>query len=452
MIVMKFGGTSVADARAITALGTAVTHAVADRPLVVVSALAGVTDTLLRLAQAAEQGDAEATAQGCEALRARHTALASDLGVVDLVARPLGVQLDALQATLADVPASASIGSRDAWRDAVVGTGELLSSVVVSAALEQRGLRTMWVDARTVVRTDARHGAAIPDQVAIRALAALRLAPLLAAGHLPVTQGFIGATITGVPTVLGRGGSDFSAALLGAALDATRVEIWTDVSGLMTADPRIVPEALVLGEATYDESAELAAFGAKVLHPATQLPLVEADIPIVIRNTFAPDAPGTRIIAETDDDATRPVRSISFKRGIAVMQVRAARMLGAFGFLRQIFEVFERHEIVVDVLATSEVSVSLTVDPSPRLEAVMRDLASIGEVTLRDGRGVVAVVGRGIRDTPGIAARVYQAIADVNVEMISLGASASNLTFIVREEDGPRVVRALHRAFFGVPT
>lgn len=448
MIVMKFGGTSVADARAITALGTAVAHARREQPLVVVSALSGVTDTLLRLAQAAEQGDAAATASGCDALQARHVAVATDLGVASALGEPLREQLEALERILAAVPSV----ERDAWRDAVVGMGEILSSIVVAAALDARGLPATWFDARRVVRTDARHGAAIPDQAAIRRLAAAHLAPLLAAGALPVTQGFIGATEDGVATVLGRGGSDFSAALLGAALGAERVEIWTDVSGLMTADPRIVPEALVLAEATYDESAELAAFGAKVLHPATQLPLVEAGIPIVIRNTFAPEAPGTRIIAETEYDASVPIRSISSKRGIAVMQVRAARMLGAFGFLRRIFEVFERHEIVVDVLATSEVSVSLTVDPSPRLAAVMHDLAPIGEVTLRESRCIVAVVGRGIRDTPGIAARVYQAIADVNVEMISLGASASNLTFIVREEDGPRVVRALHRTFFGVPS
>ena len=448
MIVMKFGGTSVADARAITALGTAVANAADQRPLVVVSALSGVTDTLLRLSRAAAQGDAAAVTSGGEALRARHLAVATDLGIAEQVAGPLCAQLDALSAILGAVPAE----DQDGWQDAVVGVGELLSSVVVAAALQKRGLPATWIDARRVVRTDARHGAAIPDQAAIRTLAHAQLAPLLASGALPVTQGFIGATAAGAATVLGRGGSDFSAALLGAALEAERVEIWTDVSGLMTADPRIVPEALVLAEATYDESAELAAFGAKVLHPATQLPLVEAGIPIVIRNTFAPEAPGTRIIAETEYDATVPIRSISSKRGIAVMQLRAARMLGAFGFLRQIFEVFERHEIVVDVLATSEVSVSLTVDPSPRLEAVMRDLAPIGEVTLREGRSIVAVVGRGIRDTPGIAARVYQAIADVNVEMISLGASASNLTFIVREEDGPRVVRALHRAFFEVPT
>ena len=258
----------------------------------------------------------------------------------------------------------------------------------------------------------------------------------------------MGRAADGRPTTLGRGGSDFSAALLGAALAAERVEIWTDVDGLMSADPRIVPEARLLAHASYDEAAELAAFGAKVLHPATQLPLVEAEIPIVIRNTFAPEHPGTWIRSGDSEVGESPIRSISFKPGVTVVQIRAPRMLGAYGFLRRIFEVFECHQIVVDVLATSEVSVSLTIDDASRLPAVVIDLAAVGEVVVRPGRGVIAVVGRGIRETPGIAARVYGAIADVTVEMISQGASASNLTFIVQEQDGPAVVRALHRTFF----
>jgi len=447
MIVMKFGGTSVADATAISALVSAVADARADHPLVVVSAMSGVTDTLVAITAAMLHGDHLAVSAAREALRDRHLEVASDLGVTELVHADLEEHLQRLGTLVADRRELTAAG-----RDAILGTGELLSSCLVTAALAGRGMPALWCDARRVIRTDARFGAAIPDQAAIRRLAAREMRPHIDAGALLVTQGFIGATATGEPTVLGRGGSDFTAALLGAALDAERVEIWTDVSGLMTADPRIVPDAHVLAEATYDEAAELAAFGAKVLHPATQLPLVEAGIPIVIRNTFAREAPGTRIAAETATSAPQSVRSISIKRGVTVLQVRAARMLGAFGFLRRIFEVFERHEIVVDVLATSEVSVSLTVDPSPRLEQVVRDLAELGEVTLREHRAVIAVVGGAIRDTPGIAARVYQAIADVNVEMTSQGASTSNLTFIVREEEGPRVVRALHATFFGGPT
>jgi aspartate kinase len=266
-----------------------------------------------------------------------------------------------------------------------------------------------------------------------------------------VTQGFIGATAEGTPTTLGRGGSDYTAALLGAALGARRVEIWTDVNGLMTADPRIVPSARTLRAASYEEAAELATFGAKVLHPATAQPLVRAGIPIVVLNSTCPDDPGTIIepSAELERLGDSPVRSISWKRGITVVNVRAPRMLGAHGFLRAMFETFERHEVVVDVLASGEVSVSLTVEDRTRLDAVVRDLSELGEVWIETGRAIIAVVGIGMRTTPGIAARLFRAVQPANVEVISQGASAINVTFVVREEDGPDVVRRLHQEFFG---
>jgi aspartate kinase len=289
----------------------------------------------------------------------------------------------------------------------------------------------------------------VPDL--IRSRAEEELAPLLAAGRIPVTQGFIGATASGVPTTLGRGGSDFTASLLGAALDATRVEIWTDVDGLMTADPRLVPSARTLASATYEEAAALATFAAKVLHAATQLPLSSAGIPIVILNSMYPDRPGTVIGAPPSTTATpdEPIRSISCRHGTVVINVRAARMLGAFGFLRQLFEVFERHEVVVDVLASSEVSVSLTIQDVARLPALAHDLASLGEVSVEEDRAIVALVGQGIKPTGGPARRVFGAVNPTNVEMISMGASAINLTFVVRGDEGPGVVRRLHREFFG---
>jgi aspartate kinase len=275
--------------------------------------------------------------------------------------------------------------------------------------------------------------------------------PLVESGRVAVKQGFNGATAHRAPTTQGRGGSDFTAALLGAALGAERVEIWTDVNGLMTADPRIVPSARTLRAASYEEAAELATFGARVLHPATAQPLVRAGIPIVVLNSTRPDEPGTRIepsaVLERLGDS--PVRSISWKRGITVVNVRAPRMLGTYGFLRAMFEVFERHEVVVDVLASGEVSVSLTIEDRSRLEPLVRDLGELGEVWIEDQRAIVAVVGIGIRSTPGLAKRVFGAVQPANVEVISQGASAINMTFVVREEDGPGVVRRLHQEFFG---
>jgi aspartate kinase len=299
--------------------------------------------------------------------------------------------------------------------------------------------------------TDDRFGRATPYTQVLNTHARECLGPLLDGGRVPVTQGFIGATPDGVPTTLGRGGSDFTAALLGAALGAARVEIWTDVDGLMTADPRIVPGARTLRVASYEEAAELATFGARVLHPATAMPLVRAGIPIVVLNSRQPERPGTTVApsAELDRLGDSPIRSISWKRGITVINVRAPRMLGAYGFLRAMFEVFERHEVVVDVLASGEVSVSLTVEDRSRLDAVVRELSELGEVWVEDRRAIVAVVGIGLRHTPGLAARLFGAVQPANVEVISQGASAINMTFVVREEDGPDVVRRLHAEFFG---
>jgi aspartate kinase len=250
---------------------------------------------------------------------------------------------------------------------------------------------------------------------------------------------------------LGRGGSDFTAALLGAALEAKRVEIWTDVDGLMTADPRIVPSARTLTAASYEEAAELATFGAKILHPATALPLVRAGIPIVILNSKRPDRTGTTIEPEAviEQVGDSPIRSISWKQGITVINIRAPRMLGAYGFLRALFEIFERHETVVDVLASGEVSISLTIEDRSRLNQLVRDLGELGQVWIEEHRAIIAVVGIGLRNTPGLAGRVFNAVWPANVEVISQGSSSINMTFVVREQDGPDVVRRLHREFFG---
>ena len=448
MIVCKFGGTSVADAAAIGRLVNIVRSRAGERPVIVVSALAGVTDALLGLAPLARQGDRTALADAMAALGIRHESTARELAcgaaVIDAVRDELLGCRVALESALGRPLRAAEL-------DGLAGAGELCSSRLVAAALEAAGLPATWVDVRSIMITDDRFGRATPDMEVLAARVRDCLAPLLAAGRIPVTQGFIGATADGLPTTLGRGGSDFTAALLGAALPATRVEIWTDVNGLMTADPRIVPSARTLRAASYEEAAELATFGAKVLHPATAMPLVRAGIPIVVLNSTRPAERGTTIepSAELERLGDSPIRSISWKRGITVINVRAPRMLGAYGFLRTMFEVFERHEVVVDVLASGEVSVSLTVEDRSRLEPVVRELGELGEVWVEERRAIVAVVGVGLRHTPGLASRIFRAVAPANVEVISQGASAINMTFVVREEDGPGVVQRLHAEFFG---
>ncbi|MEP7175526.1 MAG: lysine-sensitive aspartokinase 3 [Gemmatimonadales bacterium] len=448
MIVAKFGGTSVADAAAIRRLIAIVRSRARDQPVIVLSALAGITDGLLALVPLVPAGNADALDAAIGALVDRHAATARDLlgaeAAVPVIADDAGALRRELGPALGRMLRAAEV-------DALAGRGELWSSRLIAAALEGAGLAATWVDIRPIMVTDDRFGRASPSMPAFTARARECLGPLVEAGRVPVTQGFIGATADGIPTTLGRGGSDFTAALLGAVLEVTRVEIWTDVNGLMTADPRIVPSARTLRAASYEEAAELATFGAKVLHPATAQPLVRAGIPIVVLNSTRPDDPGTTIepSAELERLGDSPVRSISWKRGITVVNVRAPRMLGTFGFLRAMFEVFERHEVVVDVLASSEVSVSLTVEDRTRLDAVVRDLNELGEAWVEDHRAIVAVVGIGIRTTPGLAARLFRAVQPANVEVISQGASAINMTFVVREQDGPDVVRRLHREFFG---
>jgi aspartate kinase len=448
MIVCKFGGTSVADAPAIIRLLEIVRARVPERPVIVVSALARVTDALLNLARRAGVADEAELEARVSTLVERH----------EQVARELPGGAAALDAIAADAVAlRQELGcvrrrmATPAELDAIAGRGELWSSRLVAAALAGARLDAAWVDIRPLMVTDDRFTRAMPYIQVLNTRARECLRPLIDAGSIPVTQGFIGATATGVPTTLGRGGSDFTAALLGAALAASRVEIWTDVNGLMTADPRIVPTARTLAAASYEEAAELATFGARILHPATALPLVRARIPIVILNSTDPKRPGTTIEPEAQLERVgdSPIRSISWKQGITVINIRAPRMLGAYGFLRALFEVFERHETVVDVLASGEVSISLTIEDRSRLDPLVRDLGDLGEVWIEERRAIVAIVGIGLRNTPGLAARVFNAVWPANVEIISQGASAINMTFVVREEDGPDVVRRLHREFFG---
>ena len=446
MIVAKFGGTSVADAAAVSRLIHIVRDREGDHPVIVVSALAKVTDTLLALAHQIESDDG---GDGIiAALLERHEQIAAALPG----AAPAMEDIHADAAELRrELRARLNRATSPAELDAIAGRGELWSSRLVAGALVGAGLDAAWVDIRPIMITDGRFTRAMPYIQVVNKRARDCLRPLAEQGKIPVTQGFIGATATGVPTTLGRGGSDFTAALLGAALDAKRVEIWTDVDGLMTADPRIVPSARTLRAASYEEAAELATFGAKILHPATALPLVRAGIPIVILNSKRPLGTGTTVGPESvvERVGDSPIRSISWKQGITVINIRAPRMLGAYGFLRTLFEIFERHETVVDVLASGEVSVSLTIEDRSRLDPLVRDLADLGEVWIEEHRAIVAVVGIGLRNTPGLAARVFNAVWPANVEVISQGSSSINMTFVVREEDGPDVVRRLHREFFG---
>jgi diaminopimelate decarboxylase/aspartate kinase len=453
MIVCKFGGTSVADAAAQRRVAGIVSGRAADGVLVVVSALAGVSDALIGAIEEAAAGRGDGGAGVLEEAAARHAAVLKELSPPPRVAREVEAELRALLAGLRSLRDGVSLlGDASPWvRARFVGFGELLASRLVTAALEAAGIPATWLDAREVVVTAGEEPERDrPSPSGIAAAVEARWRERLGPGRVAVTQGFIAAAPDGRPTLLGRGGSDYSASLLGAALGARRIEIWTDVDGVLTANPRVVAEARRVRVLSFDEASELAYFGARVLHPATILPAVEREIPVVVLNARRPGGEGTTILGRGLQPAGDRwvVKSIADKRGITLVHVTSTRMLMAHGFLARIFEVFERERTAVDMLATSEVSVSLTVDDASRLPAVREALSRFARVEVENGLAVVCLVGEGMRGTTGVAAEVFRAIRFAKPRLITQGASAINLGLVVSEQEADRVVRALHDVFF----
>jgi aspartate kinase len=448
MIVMKFGGTSVQDAKAIERAAAIVKGRLAQKPVVVVSAMAKVTDQLLAMARAAGAGDRKTALKLCRTLQERHYNTAGELLGTALFTEfhgDLGADFENLEELLRGISAVGELTPRTT--DYVAAFGEMLSSKIVTAAFAGMGLASALVDSRDCIVTDSTHMRAAPLFEETNARLQSRVAPLLAAGKVPVMGGFIGSTKAGITTTIGRGGSDYSAAIVGAGLGAERIEIWTDVDGMLTTDPNLCAEARRIKVISFDEAAELAYFGAKVLHPATVLPAVQKNIPVYVLNSSNPACEGTRISARAPR-CRNSFKAIAVKKRITIVDVAAPRMQLAHGFLRGIFEVFDRHRVAVDVVSTSEVSVSLTVDSTESIPALAADLAKLADVKYEGRKAIICLVGENLRETPGIAARVFGELADVKIRMISQGASEINLTFVIEEDAVLDVVRRLHKAFF----
>src|SRR5712671_5004586 len=448
MIVMKFGGTSVGDAKAIDRVSSIVQGRLTQRPVVVVSAMSKVTDTLLTMARAAGAGERKAALKLCRSLQERHYNTASELLGTALFTQfhaELGADFEALDELLRGISAVGELTPRTT--DHVAAFGEVLSSKIVAAAFSARGLNGSHVDSRDILVTDSNYMQAVPQYDETNKRLKTKVQPLLDERQVPVMGGFIGASRAGITTTIGRGGSDFSAAIVGAGLGAERIEIWTDVDGMMTTDPNACPDARRIKVIGFDEAAELAYFGAKVLHPATVLPAIQKNIPVYILNSRNPDCEGTRITARAPR-CRNFFKAIAVKKRITIVDVAAPRMQLAHGFLSSIFAAFERHRVAVDVVSTSEVSVSLTVDSNESIPPLAADLAKLADVKYEGRKAIVCLVGENLRDTPGIAARVFGELADVKIRMISQGASEINLTFVIDEDAVPEVVRRLHRTFF----
>jgi aspartate kinase len=458
MVVMKFGGTSVADQNAIERLISIVrAQRQADAqqeggdargPIVVVSALAKVTDRLLGIAANAGAGDLEGAHTNLRELRHRHTVVSKVISdsvqrahVVEFIDR----EFDELERIVQALAVLREVSPR--WLDAIAASGEILSSRIVAAALTADGLLSSWVDARRTVVTDGEFMTAAPLFAETTASLMAHVDPQLAAGRIPVMGGFVGATTEGVTTTLGRGGSDYSAAIIGACLEAGEIQIWTDVDGMLTADPRIVSDPFVVPHLSFAEASELAYFGAKVLHPATIQPAVSRNIPVRILNSHRPHARGTLITSHRPVSA-RPLTAIASKTGVSVVSITSTRMLMAHGYLRRLFEVFERWKTAVDVVTTSEVTVSVTIDDRRRLPPILEALSQFAEVETEHDMAIVCVVGEALQTDPQLIGRVLQGVGEIPIRLVSQAAARSNVTFVIRESDLPDALGRLHQQFF----
>jgi aspartate kinase len=453
IVVMKFGGTSVENAAAIARTAEIVESRRARglTPVVVVSAMAKVTDQLLAAAAAAERGDRTGALAISSRLRNRHLDAVSAMLTGASVASThtwMEEQFEALDDLLRGLAAVQELTPRTT--DLVASYGERLSSRMIGELYAQCGLNGIHVDARTCIVTNGDHGKATPLEEKIEHQLRQHVLPLLEKGHVPVLGGFIGATEKGVTTTLGRGGSDFTGALIGRGLNAHSIEIWTDVNGIMTADPRVCSDALRVKTISFEEASELAYFGAKVLHPATILPAVQKNIPVWVLNSKDPSNQGTQITAIARHSRT-PFKSIAIKRKLTIIDVVASRMLMTHGYLKAIFDVFDKHKCAVDMVSTSEVSVSLSVDSNDRLPAIAADLSQLADVKYEGRKALICMVGENIRGQRGIAAQVFSAIRHVNVRKISQGASEINMSFMIEEDDVEEAVRSLHLHFFQDP-
>lgn len=448
---MKFGGTSVEGATAIQNAARIVFERRELRPVVVVSAMSGFTDALLESVRVAlDAGPAEALSH-LEKHFERHERVIDALlankapRMRELVEQHRTQLAELLKSAASE--AAENNQRRKFFDDAVVSHGERMSAEMLAAVLLENDVVAEAVDARRCIITDDQHGCATPLMDQTFGRTNQELAPRLIADCIPVMGGFIGSNENGHTTTLGRGGSDYTAAIVGAALDAQEIQIWTDVPGVLTADPRVAPKAHTVPQLSFEEAAELAYFGAKVLHPKTLYPAIERNIPVRICNSRSPESGSTLVLAETQK-SPQTVKAIAHKTGVTTVQVTSARMLGAYGFLRALFEIFDRHRTAVDVVTTSEVSVSLSLDDTTSLPAIVEELKQLGSVSVEGKRAILCIVGEGLRSTPGIAARIFSTISTINVSLISQGASRINLTFAVEESRAREAVMRLHKEFF----
>ena len=448
MIIMKFGGTSVANFEAITRTIFIIGGKLDQKPVVVVSALSKVTDLLYSISDAAAAGNETETKDLLSQLRQRHVDLAAELLSQSVLKDEAVANVNSICDSLDSIAmAVCSLGElSDRNKAIIISKGEYLSSTIIAHAMNSKGIRTKWIDARDMMVTNKSYLKAEPDMSAIAERVPGVVSQAYEGVDAVITQGFVGVTKDAEPTVLDRGGSDYSASLIGLAIDAERIEIWTDVDGVRTADPRSVKNTKYLEKISFEEAAEMAHFGAKVLHPLTIEPAVKKNIPIYVLNSMNPSGKGTAILRnELIEDG---VKSVSFKENIKVINIFSTRMINTSGFLRRVFEIFSESKVSVDLISTSEANISVTVDAAQNIDSVVAQLSEFADVIVDDDKSQVSVIGKNIVRLNGMLKKTFTPLKKCNVYMISQGASFVNISFVVDREELADVVQDLHDHLF----
>lgn len=449
MKVLKFGGTSIGSVDAIRKVIHIIQKCDPGKTVLVFSAFGKTTDRLIEMAESAAAGQPEKSYAILGHTQEYHFELLNAFIPAGAERNKLVTQVENYFSNLRQM-LQGMVALRDfspPVRDEFLAHGELLSTTILSAIFQWIGLPAVWLDARKIMATDSRFNSAEPKIDRIRREVNRLLLPELNRGTLPVLAGFIGSNRKGRTTTLGRGGSDYTAALLGAILQVREVQIWTDVDGIMTADPSLVHNARSIPALSFREAAELAYFGARVLHPKTLIPAMERQIPVRVLNTHRPEGKGTLILPELPPNG-QPIRSIAYKEGMTLITIVSSRMFKSYGFLKKIADVFERHQIAIDLIASSIVSVVIALHKNAHIKQVMKELQAFGSVDFLEKQAVVCVVGEQIRQQSGIAGRIFAAVRDIPVSMISQGGSEISISFVCDEKHLTRVVPELHHSFF----
>lgn len=446
---MKFGGTSVEDARAIKNLTEIVRKELPRKPVVIASACSGITNQLLQTALLASQGKKEEALNNVAAIESRHKKIAKDLFEGDTLRflnKHLASIAEELAALVNGVVVLGELTNRSL--DTFATYGERMSSFIIHHYVESQRIKSFYVDARSFMITDDHFTKAVPQFDMIERKLREIVQPKVNNGYVVISQGFIGSTVQGITTTIGRGGSDYTAAIIGALLNAEDIQIWTDVDGILSSDPSIVKDAKKIKVMSFNEAAELAYFGARVLHPETILPAVKKNIPVRVLNSKNPTSTGTLIVEKPKTDKRCIVKSIAYKEGITLVSIVSSRMFLATGFLENVFDVFHKYQTVVHTVASSEVSVTATIDNTKNLAHIVRELKQFATVSISDKKAIVCIVGDNLRNSPGLAVKMLSPISDVNINMISQGASEINLSFVIDEENVEVVVSKLHKELF----